>query len=114
MNARSLALVSMVLGCEAAPLQYQSRATFAASYGCDLSHIAAAKVRRPGSSYDVFDVRGCGLRQVYYCAVDVGCIRPEEAGAEPSGSPATKLPPTLVDQVPQPPPVLAPDNQSGS
>ena len=114
MHARVIALISMVAGCEAASLQYQSSATFATTYGCDVAHIKATRaVQQPGSSYDVFDVRGCGLRQVYFCSVDVGCVRPEEAASE-LGAPATKLPPQLVDQVPQPPPVLAPDNQSGS
>jgi hypothetical protein len=115
MLARFVALISLVMGCEAAPLQYQSSATFAAAYGCDPAHITAAHtVHQPGSSYDVFDVRGCGLRQIYYCSVDVGCVPPAEAGAEPNGGPAMKLPADLVDQVPQPPPMLAPDSQSGS
>jgi hypothetical protein len=104
----------LVIGCESAPLQYQSQATFAATYGCNVPHvIAAPAVHRPGSPYDVFTVRGCGLRQTYYCAVDVGCMRPEEV-SDPGGAPARTMPPRLVDPEPLPAPVLAPDNQSGS
>ena len=117
MHGRHIALLSavMAIGCEAAPLQYQSSATFSATYGCDFAHIRAIQTaHRPGSDYEIFDVRGCGLRQVYYCAIDVGCVRPEEAGAEPNGAPATKLPPGLVDQTPQQPPVVAPDRENGS
>ena len=115
MQTRLVALIPLVVACEAAPLQYQSSETFAMTYGCAASRVTAMQaVHRPGSSYDVFVVRGCGLQQIYYCSVDVGCVRPEEAQAEPGGAPARKLPPNLVDQTPQPPPMLAPDSQSGS
>jgi len=115
MGARIIVMISIVAGCESAPLQYQSSATFAAGYGCDVAHVTATRTtRRSGSSFEVFDVRGCGLRQIYVCAVDVGCLRPEEAASEPGAGPARKLPPGLVDQAPQPPPVLAPDSESGS
>jgi len=43
------------------------------------------------------------FHQVYVCATDVGCMRPEEVPQNPSGGPGTTFPPTLVDQAPPTP-----------
>ncbi len=103
-----LALCVALIACEAAPLQWQSKATFAAAYGCDAKRVVATKTGTH-ASYDVFDVRGCGQRQIYVCATDVGCVRPE---AVPAGAgPAFTLPPTLVDQ--SPPPALPSHEEEG-
>ncbi len=60
-----LAAISIsVAGCEAASLQSQSTDTFAMSFGCKAERvIATQRPHRKGAAYDVFDVRGCGLRQ---------------------------------------------------
>ena len=99
-----VAMAIALVGCEAAPLSAQSTALFAMTSRCDPADVTATQEpHRAGASYERFDVRGCGRRQLYVCATDVGCMRPEEVPQDPSGGPGTTFPPTLVDQAPPTP-----------
>ena len=108
-SAFAFILFALVAGC-AAPLDEQSRATFANAYACPLDQVSAIRVARE-RPFTRYDVRGCGLRQTFACSIDVGCAPPAQA-REQRGPSATSFPPSLVDQAPPPPPPL-PDTQDG-
>lgn len=98
------ALAASLLGCEAAPLPVQSTATFALAFRCEPAEITARQEPpQAGAWYERFDVRGCGRRQIYVCANDIGCVPPAEVPENLEGGPGRRFPPTLVDQAPPAP-----------
>ena len=99
------ALVAVsLLGCEAAPLPVQSTATFALAFRCEPARVTARReAHEAGAWYERYDVRGCGRRQTYVCANDLGCVPPGEVPEDLEGGPGRRFPPTLVDQAPPAP-----------